>query len=262
MLKIRRKFVDIADGQIHLRIAGEVSDKATIMCCHMVPKSGRSFLPLMPEFAKDRLVIAPDYPGYGESSPIPNQRPAEISDYVDAMELVIKHLELEHVMLVGYHTGSMVVTELAYRRPDIVSKVIMLSAPIFTEKEVASFSHYYKPVPLDKEGTRFKLMWERILHFNDSRLPLEKAAESLAENLRGGERYEEGHAAAFEYSREFTNFLQHIQQPVWVMNLKDDLFENTKRVDAYLNNGRTFLIGLTVVWNYFHPKLRKKCLSF
>lgn len=235
---VKREFIDSAHGQIHLRKAGELSSKPTIICLHMVPKSGRSFASLMPELSKDRLVLAPDYPGYGESSALSYERPPEISDYADSVEHLVKHFALEQVVLIGYHTGSMVAAELAHRLGDQVKKVIMLSAPIFTEKELAEIGKFYQPVALDKQGTRYKLMWERVLHFNDPRLPLEKAAESFAENLRAGEDYELGHAAAFAYSREYVNFLQRLEQPLWVMNLNDDLHEQTKRADPHIKNGR------------------------
>lgn len=66
---VKRQVIDGRYGQLHLRVAGREHEdkKPAVLCLHMMPKSSRGFARLIPELAKDRLVIAPDYPGYGES---------------------------------------------------------------------------------------------------------------------------------------------------------------------------------------------------
>jgi len=236
-MTVKRQFIDAKTGQIHLRVAGDPSSTKSIICLHMMPKSGRIYRKLLPELARQTLAIAPDFPGYGESSHFPEDYRPCVSDYADAVDEVINHFELEQVFLVGYHTGSMVAAELAYRRPQRVTKIVSLSAPIFTQSEIADFHNYYAPIALDQEGTRFRVMWERILHYAVPDLTLEMAADSLAENMRGGERYEDGHAAAFDYAPLYVKRLQAIKQPVWVMNLDDDLAEHSRRATNYINNG-------------------------
>ena len=60
---VKRQFVETASGQMHLRLAGAASARPTIVCLHLMPKSGRCFAKLMPELAQDRLLIAPGLPG-------------------------------------------------------------------------------------------------------------------------------------------------------------------------------------------------------
>jgi len=236
-MTIKRQFLEVATGQLHVRTAGEASSKPAIICLHMMPKSSRGYARLMPELAQDRLVIAPDYPGYGESSHFPDRHKPSVSDYADSIEQVVEHFGLDQVLLVGYHTGSMVAVELAYRHPELVMKVINIAAPLLTKQEIDDFHKYYAPIPLDKKGTRFSVMWERVLFYGGPGFTLEMAADSMAENLRGGERYEDGHAAAFDYAETYARRLQVIEQPVWVMNLADDLAEHSRRAVDYLNNG-------------------------
>jgi len=234
---VRRKFIDVKTGQLHLRVAGQTSSNIAIICLHMMPKSGRIYAKILPELATDYFVIAPDFPGCGESDHFAEGHLPSVADYADSIEEVIRYFKLEQAYLVGYHTGSMVAVELAYRNPILVKKLVNLSAPILTRKEINDYHQYFAPIPLDQDGTRFRIMWERILHYAGPGFSLEMASESMAENMRGGERYEEGHVAAFNYAPLYVERLTVIEQPIWVINLADDLEEQTRRAAEYLNNG-------------------------
>lgn len=235
---VKRHFIDGDYGQIHYRTAGEVSALPAVVCLHMVPKSSRLYHRVLPFLAQDRLAIAIDYPGYGESTSPLDESEATIENYAKAVLQVLDDLDLKQVDLVGYHTGCMVSVAAANTRPELVRKVINISAPILTEKEVSEFLQYYSPVELDEAGTRLKTMWERILFYRGPGMTLEMCAESLAENLRAGEAYEWGHAAAFDYAQQYIKDIKVLKQPLFVMNLDDDLYEHSKRVDNLLNNGK------------------------
>ena len=237
-LVVKRQFVETASGQLHLRLAGAPSASPAIVCLHLMPKSGRCFAKLLPELAQGRLVIAPDYPGYGESDPYPVGVMPSIPRYANSILEVIAHFGIQQASFVGYHTGAMVAAEIALRRPALVEKLVCVSAPIFTEPEVADYQRRYAAIPLDEEGTRFKAIWARIMAHRGPGMTLPMAAASMAESLRGGERYEEGHQAAFAHSGAFAEALGEIEQPVLVMNLGDDLFEPTKRADGCMRNGK------------------------
>ncbi len=235
--RVKRQFIDTNNGQLHLRVAGHSSVRTPTVCLHMMPKSGRTFVPLMPELATDRLVVAPDYTGYGESEPLPEGITPSIDHYANSIIDALDHLELSKVDFVGYHTGSMVSVNIAKRLPERVRKIVQISAPVLTQQEVDQFESYYSPIELDEAGTRFSTMWSRIMHYRGPGMTLEQAAQSMAENLRSGSRYEDGHKAAFEYSQQYLEHLASLSHPIFIMNFGDDLHEHTKRVDAYLNNG-------------------------
>ena len=81
MVETRRRFIDGVHGQIHLRVAEQgASHHRPLYCLHMSPKSGRSFEIFMRLMADDRTVVAPDYPGYGESAPPPAKPHVSIAD--------------------------------------------------------------------------------------------------------------------------------------------------------------------------------------
>lgn len=236
---VKRTFIDGRYGQIHCRVAAERSQGAeTIACLHMSPKSGRSFRQLLPWLADGRTVLAPDYPGYGESDPPPAEPHVRVEDYAEAVWQVVDQLGTGPVHLLGYHTGSMVAVEAATQRKDDVRSVINISAPIFTADETAALHEAYAPLPLDEAGTRFQIMWERILYHRGPGMTLEMAAESMADNLRGGEQYEWGHRAAFNYAERYRQRLAALELPVLIVNPQDDCWEQSQRADALLRNGR------------------------
>ncbi len=235
--RVERTFVAGRYGQIHCRVADAQHARQTIICLHMSPKSGRSFHQLMPYLATRYRVLAPDYPGYGESDAPPPQPPVTVQDYADAVWQVADAVGVGPVHFVGYHTGSMVAVEAAMQRGDAVRSVINISAPLFNREELQTLDATYSPLPLDEAGTRFKALWERVIAHRGPGMTLAMAAESFAENLRGGEHYEWGHRAAFAYAPRYAQQLAKLQLPVLVLNPRDDCWEVSARADPLLRNG-------------------------
>lgn len=255
MANVKRSFIDGKYGQIHLRTAGDNSDKTPIICLHMSPKSSHSYKAMMPFLAKDRLVIAPDYPGYGESDPSPEEPFIRIEDYAHSIWQVVDHFNLTTVDLVGHHTGSMVAVEATIQRPENVSKIVNIGAPVFEPEEVKQFEDLFSPIPLNVEGDRFRIMWERVMEYRGAGQTLEMASVSFAENLRGGEYYEWGHRAAFNYALQYIDNVPKIAQPFFAMNVNDDIYEMSRRVDTLINNGfRKDYPDLRVGFNDVAPK--------
>lgn len=236
--KTKRFYVEGSFGQIHCRgVFPEHASKSPVICCHMSPKSSRSFEQILPYLAQNRFAVAPDYPGYGESDPPPEEPPVSVMDYANAIWEVVDSLTAEPVHIMGYHTGSMVAVEAAYQRPKQVLSLINISAPVFTEEEQARLHKEFAPIPLDEAGTRFKIMWERVLFHRGPGMTLEMAAESYAENFRGGENYEHGHRAAFNYADTYITRLKQLEHRILIMNPKDDCYEQSKRSDSLVQRG-------------------------
>ena len=236
---IKKSYTDGKFGQLHCRgIYPESAAGTPIVCLHMSPKSGRLFDDLLPHLADDRAAIAPDYPGHGESDLPPAEPHVTVPDFAETTwQVVDDRLGDVPVHFVGHHTGSMVAIEAARQRPGRVRGIINIAAPVFEDAELAAMEDYFQPIPIDEDGTRFRIMWERILHHRGPGMTLEMCADSMAENLRAGDCYEWGHEAAFAYARRYVEALSATEHPVFVMNPKDDTFEYTQRIDPYLNNG-------------------------
>lgn len=236
--RVRRTFVDGPFGQLHCRLAIPVdATRAPIVCLHMSPKSGRSYHDILPFLAKDRIALAPDYPGHGESDPPPAEPHVTVEDYAACTWAVVDAIGGGPVHLIGHHTGSMVAVEAASRRPVDVVSVINISAPMFTDAERAALGNEFSPIPVDEKGTRFRIMWERILHHRGPGMTLQMAAASFAENLRAGDDYEWGHRAAFAYAPTYNRKLGEIEHPILVINPDDDCHEQSLRADAIMQSG-------------------------
>jgi pimeloyl-ACP methyl ester carboxylesterase len=203
----------------------------------MSPKSGRLFAEFMEAASDDRIVIAPDYPGYGESDLPPEDPPVRVQDYARTMWEILDALNIDKVDLFGHHTGSKVAAEMAHQRPNGVGSIVMVSALVLTKEEQEKFENTYQPVPLDTEGTRFEKMWDAIVFHRGPGMTLENMATSMGESMRGGEAYEWGHAAAFAYNKFFPDVVKSLSHKVAVINPNDDLVEITPRVMDLLQNG-------------------------
>jgi pimeloyl-ACP methyl ester carboxylesterase len=236
---VKRSFIDGQFGQIHTRVARPPeTGKAPIVCLHMCPKSGKIYSHILPFLACNRLAIAPDYPGHGESDPPPAEPQVTVEDFAESVWTVIDSLHTGPVHLVGYHTGSMVAVEAAHQRPADVLSIVNISAPVFTAQEQAALDVAYAPIPMDEEGSRFRIMWQRVIDHRGPGMTLQMAAASFAENLRGGEDYEWGHRAAFAYSPTYNRRLAEIEHAIFVLNPADDCYEQSRRADPLMKNGR------------------------
>lgn len=233
--KIRRAFIDADYGQMHYRIAGKPSDKNTLLCLHQSPKSSREFIEVMKLAGNDRLVVAIDSPGHGESD-VPEKQ-VGIEGYARSIWSSIDALNLGKVDLLGHHTGAKVATEMTFQRPEDVGAIVMVSALVLSEEERDGFKSQFQPIPLDEAGTRFSHMWTQAVKYSGPGVTLEQLAFSVAENMRAGEAYEWGHEAAFNYTSDFARRIAELPHHITVLNPKDMLFDYTPRVAKLLQNG-------------------------
>ena len=235
MNRIRRAFIDADYGQMHYRMAGTPSEKPALVCLHQSPKSSREFIELMKLASDDRLVIALDSPGHGESD-IPLKKMG-IEGYAASLWSAIDKMDIGKIDILGHHTGAKVAAEMAYQRPDDVCGIVMVSALVLTPEERDGFKAEFKPIALDEAGTRFQHIWAQAVKYRGPGVTLEQLAFSTAENLRAGEAYEWGHEAAFDYTEAFAERITKLPHRITVLNPKDMLFEYTPRVGKLLQNG-------------------------
>lgn len=235
MAKVHRHYIDGPFGQMHARIAGGASDKPALVCFHMSPMSGRIYTNFIGAMGEDRLAIAIDTPGFGMSD-TPDS-PPEIADYARAMMAAIDALGVAGpVDLMGYHTGSMIACDVARARPDQIRRLILVSAPIFTDEERQAMKTLYAPEAPKADGSHVMKRWQGWLRHNQpSGLPLEDIADMFPDALLGRGRAWWGHRAAFNHLPDMG--LPEVSQPIMVINGEDDLTEYTRRAATLLANG-------------------------
>lgn len=239
MAKMKRQFVDGRYGQIHLRIAQPaVSLEPPLLLMHMFPQSGRNFSAALEKLANRRVVVAPDFPGFGESDHLEKMITAEdyaasIWDVVDELELTGSH---DRVDLFGIHAGSKIAVEFVLQRPDAVRQLILCSAAVLKADDVKRIQKALTRIPLDEAGTRFSHLWAMLIRNCRPHMTFEKAAESFSEMLRGGEKSDWGNIAVLDYNERFPERLKQLRHHVNLINPGDDLYDMTKTTVNYLDS--------------------------
>jgi pimeloyl-ACP methyl ester carboxylesterase len=99
-------------------------DAPPVLLLHGLGGTNASMLPLLPNLARDHRVIAPDFPGFGGSdAPRWRYRASELATWVGAFTQAI---DAAPVTIIGNSLGGRVAIECALRRPDVVSKLVLL----------------------------------------------------------------------------------------------------------------------------------------
>ncbi len=241
MVKSKRQYVDGAFGQIHVRVSKPASEKRRpLVCLHMFPQSGRNFENFIEAASADRIVIAPDFPGYGESdAPL---QPISAEVYAQTPWEVIDSLGLlddwGSVDVFGIHAGAKLAVEVVHQRPNDINRIILSSAAVLYPNEIEVLKNSFEPIPLDQDGTKFKKTWDMIVRSLYPKMTLEMCAVAFAEILRSGEKREWGHDAVFLYNFQFPDILKKITHPVLLLNPRDELYEMTSRTLDYLPNAK------------------------
>ncbi len=84
------------------------------------------FGPNLPALARGRRVIAVDLQGHGRTADI--DRPLSTALMADDIAALIKHLGLGHADIMGYSLGGGVALQVAIRHPQVVRKLVVVSA--------------------------------------------------------------------------------------------------------------------------------------
>ncbi|MBL8630971.1 MAG: alpha/beta hydrolase [Rhodospirillaceae bacterium] len=231
--QVKRGYADGPYGQIHYRyVKPEKSKSLPLICLHASPLSGIVYDRWIEEMGKDRNAFAPDTPGYGGSDTPPE--PVQIPDFANAMIRFMDELRIERTDIMGYHTGSFTAVDLARRFPKRIRKVVMISAPVFTDEEKAKMR--------DTEGRAvgYEQMLETTLNnartrgrgmFQDT--TDERYRDITLERMRHWRTSSWGFRATLTY--DLIQGISEVKQPMLVLNPQDDLWEQTPRAKPYLN---------------------------
>ena len=122
------------DGlEIFYREAG-VKNKPTILLLHGFPSSSHMYRDLINDLSAEFHLIAPDYPGFGQSS----SPSTSVYNYsFDSLALTINHfidaLELKKISLYVQDYGGPVGFRIAAQRPELIQSLIIQNANAYNE---------------------------------------------------------------------------------------------------------------------------------
>ena len=135
-VQFERSYVSHDWGQVHVLASepAELTQATPLVCFAPNPYSGNYYRLFMEELGSDRIMIAPDYPGIGQSDDYPGSLDMSLLASIMADTLISMGWGAAGrgpVDLCGYHTGTMLATELALQHPDLVRRIILMGIPYY-----------------------------------------------------------------------------------------------------------------------------------
>lgn len=148
--------VDVGDVSVFYREAGP-KDAPTLLLLHGFPSSSHMFRDLIPELAEGYRVIAPDYPGFGQSSaPDAAAYDYDFATLSETIADVTEALDINSYTLFMQDFGGPVGFRLALADPSKVDGIIIQNATIHAEgwnpDIVSQFVPFWQGRNLDTEA--------------------------------------------------------------------------------------------------------------
>jgi pimeloyl-ACP methyl ester carboxylesterase len=190
----------------------------------------------MQTLGSDRVMIAPDYPGLGQSDPPPSM--PDMAGYTGAMAEALEALGFGAegnrgaVDVCANHTGAMIAIELAVTRPDLVRRLVLMGIPYYDaeerrrqyEKNVVE-----KSIPGELSGLQGS--WDFAVTHREKGVLLERGYETFVDVLKAGNRRHWAYHAVFTYPAEQRAPL--VRQPVLILNTHGSLEKETRAMAPY-----------------------------
>jgi pimeloyl-ACP methyl ester carboxylesterase len=125
---VTERTVAVDGVRFHLYAAKPARKRKTtpVLLLHGVPETAATWRPLMEELAKDRVVVAPDLKGLGQSEA---KEPYDIPTLAAELAALLLHELDAPVDVVGHDWGGSLALALAGERPELVRRLVVVSAP-------------------------------------------------------------------------------------------------------------------------------------
>jgi len=124
----RYETVNVDGVDMFYREAGP-KDAPTVLLLHGFPSSSRMYEPLMPLLAPELHLVAPDYPGFGNSAtPAPERYAYTFDSLARSIQLFTDALHLDRYVLFMADYGGPVGLRLAMARPEKLMGMVIQNA--------------------------------------------------------------------------------------------------------------------------------------
>lgn len=230
-------FLDIGGVQVLVRSAGELAGATPLFVLPHTPGSSLVYDALIRESAP---AFAIDFPGHGESDPLPGN-PQSVETWADTAAKVLDKLNLANVRLYGHNGGAAVAVELAARLGRRVTGLV-LDAPCFLgDEERKTLPSRYAPEVLPAwEGSQWLRAWHHLRNselwwpwFERTYLAARKSAPRIAPddlNLRVREAMKQpaSYAPAWQAALSYPGRerLAELKMPVLEIAAEQDVFSH------------------------------------
>ena len=143
MLSVHYRSTTVEGLNIAYREAGP-ADAPAIVLLHGFPTSSHMFRNLIPRLADRYHVIAPDYPGFGNSDAPPHDEFTYTFDHLaDVIEQLLKQLQVDRYTLYLMDYGAPVGFRIAAKHPERISGLIIQNGNAYDE---GIDNEFWKPI--------------------------------------------------------------------------------------------------------------------
>jgi pimeloyl-ACP methyl ester carboxylesterase len=130
---VQHKTVQVGDLEIFYREAGQ-PDAPTIVLLHGFPTSSQMFRNLIPALSDEYHIVAPDYPGFGNSSmPTTDEFSYTFDNLANVVDQFLDVIGVDQYSIYLMDYGGPVGFRLATRHPDRVQALIVQNANAYDE---------------------------------------------------------------------------------------------------------------------------------
>ena len=243
-VSFKRSYVTHDWGQIHVLASQPKApgNPTPLVCFAPNPYSGNYYRLFMEQLGSDRPMLALDYPGIGQSDTYPGE--LDMSKLAEIMATSLLSLGWGpdgggQVDLCGYHTGTMLATELAITHPELVRRIVLMGIPYYdAEGRQERFDRLGQVKPWPDSFAAVAQDWIFAVEMRNENVSLERAFGNYLESAGAWQGKARIYGAVFQYPAEERAPL--LTQPTLVLNPHGNLKEPS-RAYAELIDGATVI---------------------
>jgi pimeloyl-ACP methyl ester carboxylesterase len=248
----RQRYVTLVHGQLRLRTRGvATAGSIPTLLIHDAPGSSEGMRGLAEHLSQDRVTIAPDLPGLGESTPLPYP---SLGSYVSALSEVLDELRLPTVDVVAQGLGTAFAIALAANRPAQVRRLVLDAVPWIRSRDRGPYKRQYcPPLEQDRHGAYLQTTWRQLsdaevswpwfdrspsaARIRDPEVDARQRHAVLVDVMKQLPSYGDAARAALEAA--LREILPGVRQPVLLLNDRRDVrYAGTGRAQRRLPDAR------------------------
>lgn len=158
---------DVRGTRIFYRECG-ADDKPVMLLFHGFPSASHMFRDLMPLLADRFRLIAPDYPGFGQSESPPRDQFAYTFEHLSqVMEAFIEALDIPRFYMYVFDYGAPIGFRIAVRHPEKILGIVSQNGNVYAEglgkKWEARSAYWQSPTPALREQYKSAFAQETVL---------------------------------------------------------------------------------------------------
>ena len=231
-VSFERSYVTHEWGQVHVLTSRPAmpGNATPLVCFAPNPYSGNYYRLFMEQLGSDRTMMALDYPGIGQSDNYPGE--LDMATLADIMADSLTSLGWGPkgngpVDLCGYHTGTMLATELAVKYPELVRRIVLMGIPYYDAAgRQERFDRLGQVQPWPESFAAVAQDWIFAVEMRNENVSLERAFGNYLESAGAWQSKARIYGAVFQYPAE--KRAPFITQPTLILNPHGNLKEPSR----------------------------------